>query len=140
MAENKTKQTTRSVAAFLDACTDEAQRTDARVLVDLMQKVTGEPPAMWGTAIIGFGSTHYRYQSGHEGDMPIVGFSPRRAANVLYGAIGFQGAQDLLSRLGKHTTGKGCLYLKRLSQVNMTVLETLLTAAVAATRAQPKSS
>ena len=139
MAENKTKPTTISVPAFLDACADEVRRTDAKALARLMQKVTGNKPAMWGSSIVGFDSYHYTYESGREGDMPIVGFSPRKAANVLYGAIGFDGAEALLARLGKHTTGKGCLYIKRLADVDMNVLETLVEKAVAATRARHAS-
>ena len=136
MGENKTKPTTMSVPTFLDACTDEAQRTDAKTLAKLMQRVTGKKAAMWGSSIIGFDSYHYTYESGREGDMPIVGFSPRKAANVLYGTIGFDGAEALLAKLGKHTTGKGCLYIKKLADVDMKVLETLLKKAVAATRAR----
>ena len=136
MAENKTKPTALSVTAFLEACIDEARRTDAKALAKLMQKVTGKEPAMWGPSIVGFDSYHYRYESGREGDTPLVGFSPRKAANVLYGAIGFDGAEELLATLGKHTTGKGCLYIKRLGDVDMKVLETLIKKAVAARRAQ----
>ena len=136
MTEIKTKPTTMSVPTFLDACTDEARRTDAKTLAKLMQRVTGNKPAMWGPSIIGFDSYHYSYESGREGDMPIVGFSPRKAANVLYGTIGFDGAEALLAKLGKHTTGKGCLYIKKLADVDMKVLETLLKKAVAATRAR----
>ena len=134
MTEIKTKPTTMSVPAFLDACADEARRTDAKTLAKLMQRVTGNKPAMWGSSIIGFGSYHYAYESGREGDMPVVGFSPRKAANVLYGTIGFDGAEALLAKLGKHTTGKGCLYIKKLEDVDMKVLETLVEKAVAATR------
>jgi hypothetical protein len=134
MAENKTKPTTTSVPVFLDACTDEPRRTDAKTLAKLMGRVTGNKPAMWGSSIIGFDSYHYTYESGREGDMPIVGFSPRKAANVLYGAIGFDGAEALLAKLGKHSTGKGCLYIKKLADVDIKVLETLLEKAVAATR------
>ena len=136
MAENKTKPTSVSVSAFLDGCADEARRTDARALAKLMQKVTGNEPAMWGPSIVGFDSYHYTYESGREGDMLIVGFSPRKAANVLYGAIGFEGAEELLAKLGKHTTGKGCLYIKKLADVDVKVLKTLLERAVAATRAR----
>jgi hypothetical protein len=136
MAENKTKPTTVSVPAFLDACTDEARRADAKALTKLMQKVTGNEPSMWGPSIVGFGSYHYTYESGREGDMPVVGFSPRKAANVLYGAIGFVGAEALLAKLGKYTTGKGCLYIKKLADVDVKVLEKLLEKAVAATRAR----
>ena len=141
MAENKTKPTTFSVPAFLDACADEARRTDAKALAKLMQKVTGNEPAMWGPSIVGFDSYHYTYESGREGDMPIVGFSPRKAANVLYGTICFDDAEALLAKLGKHTTGKGCLYIKKLADVDMKVLETLVEKAVAATRARhPKQT
>jgi hypothetical protein len=136
MAENKTKPTTVSVPAFLDACADEARRADAKALARLMQKVTGDQPSMWGPSIVGFGSYHFAYESGRQGDMPIVGFSPRKAANVLYGAIGFDGAEVVLAKLGKHTTGKGCLYIKKLADVDVKVLETLLELAVAATRAR----
>jgi len=135
MAENKTKPTAVSVQAFLDSCSDDQRRADAKALAKLMQKVTGQKPTMWGPSIVGFGSCHYVYESGREGDMPIVGFSPRKAANVLYGAIGFRDADAMLAKLGKHTTGKGCLYIKRLSDVDLKVLESLLTKAVAGTRA-----
>jgi Domain of unknown function (DU1801) len=134
MAENKTKQTTLSVTAFLNACTDETRRTDAKALAKLMQKVTGKEPAMWGPSIVGFDSYHYTYESGREGDMPIVGFSPRKAANVLYGTLGVDGTDALLAQLGRHTTGKGCLYIKKLSDVDVTILETLLQNAVTAKR------
>jgi len=136
MAENKTKATTGSVAAFLDGCADETRRADGKVLVKLMEKVTGHKAAMWGPSIIGFDSYHYKYESGREGDMCVVGFAPRKAANVLYGAIGFDGAEKLLKNLGKHTTGKGCLYIKNLADVDMKVLETLMERAVAASRAR----
>src|ERR1700733_7233897 len=136
MAENKTKPTTSSVPAFLDACTDQARRTDAKALAKLMHKVTGSEPAMGGPSIVGFDCYHYKYESGREGDMPIVGFSPRKAANVLYGAIGFDGAEALLAKLGKHSAGKGCLYIKRLSDVDMKALETLVEKTVAETRAR----
>ena len=136
MAENKTKPTTISVPVFLDACTDEARRTDAKALTKLMQKVTGNEPAMWGPSIVGFGSYHYKYDSGREGFMPLIGFSPRKPATVLYGATGFNGAENLLAKLGKHTMGKGCLYIKNLADIDVAVLKTLLTKAVAAKRAQ----
>ncbi len=135
MAGIKTKLTTMSVAAFLDTCADEARRTDAKALAKLMQKITGNQPAMWGPSIVGFDSYHYAYESGREGDMPIVGFSPRKAANVLYGTTSFDGAEALLAKLGKHTTGKGCLYIKKLADVDMQVLEALIERAVEAKRA-----
>ena len=136
MADNKTQPTDLNVPAFLDGCPDELRRNDAKALVKLMRKVTGKEPAMWGPSIVGFDSFHYKYESGREGDMPIVGFSPRKAANVLYGALGVEGADALLAQLGKHTTGKGCLYIKKLADVDVTVLETLLRNAVTAKREQ----
>lgn len=136
MAENKTKATKESVPEFISALTDETKRADAKALVKLMQNVTGEKPKMWGPSIIGFGSYHYTYESGREGDMPVVGFSPRKAATVVYGATGFSEAEALLVKLGKHTTGKGCLYIKKLADVDPKVLETLVSKAVAAKRTQ----
>lgn len=134
MAENKTKPTKASVAGYLAAIENVEKRSDAKAILKLMQAATGEKPKMWGPSIIGFGSCHYTYESGREGDMPIVGFSPRQAANVLYGAIGFPGSEKLLLKLGKHTTGKGCLYIKRLSDVDGKVLEKLIAQGVANTR------
>jgi len=139
MAENKTKATEQSVPAFIGALTDETKRADAKALVKLMQDVTGEKPKMWGPSIIGFGSYHYTYETGREGDMPVVGFSPRKAATVVYGATGFSEAEELLAKLGKYTTGKGCLYIKKLTDVDPKVLETLVSKAVAAKRAQHAS-
>ena len=139
MAENKTKPTEVSVAAFIEAITDETKRADAKALVKLMQSASGEKPKMWGPSIIGFGSIHYKYESGREGDMPLVGFSPRKAASVLYGAIGFDGAEKLLAKLGKHTTGKGCLYIKKLSDMDQKVLQTLVAKSLAAKHARHPS-
>jgi len=136
MAENKTKPTKLSVAAFVDALTDETRRADAKALVKLMQNATGEKPRMWGPSIIGFGSYHYTYESGREGDMPIAGFSPRKPATVLYGLAGSSGSEALLTKLGKHTTGKGCLYIKKLADVDQKVLEALIVKSVAARRAR----
>ena len=139
MAENKTKPTEISVAGFIEAITDETKRADAKVLVKLMQSASGEKPKMWGPSIIGFGSVHYKYGSGREGDMPVIAFSPRKAASVLYGAIGFDGAEKLLAKLGKHTTGKGCLYIKKLSDVDQKVLQTLVAKSLAAKHARHPS-
>lgn len=136
MADMKTKVTAHSVQDFLDSCPNEERRIDAEALVKLMQKVTGKKPVMWGPSIVGFDSYHYIYESGRQGDMPIVGFSPRKAANVLYGILGFEGVDVLLARLGSHTTGKGCLYIKRLANVDKAVLETFVEKAVAVRRAQ----
>src|SRR5437763_8971729 len=135
MAENKTKPTKASVAEFIDAIDDQTKRADAKALGKLMQSATGEKPKMWGPSIIGFGSLHYVYDTGREGDMPLIGFSPRKAANVLYSTTSFSGAEALLAKLGKHTTGKGCLYIKKLGDVDQKVLETLITKSVASKRA-----
>ena len=134
MAENKTKATKEDVAAFVDALTDPTRREDAKTLVKLMQSATGEKPKMWGPSIIGFGSRHYKYDTGREGDMPLIGFSPRKAATVLYSATGGSGSEALLAKLGKYTTGKGCLYIKRLADVDQKVLEALVVKSVAAKR------
>ena len=134
MAENKTKPTKLSVPAFIAAVTDATRRADAKALVKLMQSATGEKPKMWGPSIVGFGSCHYTYESGREGDMPLAGFSPRKAATVLYGLTGSSDAEALLAKLGRHTTGKGCLYIKRLADVDKKVLEALVAKSVAAKR------
>lgn len=139
MAENKTKPTRLSVAAFIDSITDPARRADAKALVKLMQSAAGEKPKMWGPSIIGFGSYHYRYESGREGDMPVIAFSPRKAATVVYGMTGFSEAAALLAKLGKHTTGKGCLYIKKLADVDQHVLEALVVKSVATMRARSPS-
>jgi uncharacterized protein DUF1801 len=128
MAENKTKPTKVSVAAFIDALTDQSRRADAKALVKLMQKAAGEKPKMWGPSIIGFGSHHYTYDTGRKGDMPLVAFSPRKAATVLYG---LSDSEALLGKLGKHTRGKGCLYIKKLADVDQKVLEAMVIKAVA---------
>jgi len=136
MAENKTKQTKVSASKYIAAIGDERKRADAKALAKLLQDVTGEKAAMWGPSIVGFGSYHYKYDSGREGDMPLIGFSPRKPATVLYGATGFDGADSLLAKLGKHSMGKGCLYIKNLADIDPAVLKKLLTKAVAAKRAQ----
>jgi hypothetical protein len=134
MAVNKTKPTEMSVAAFVDALTNQARRTDAKALIKLMSKATGERAKMWGPSIIGFGTYHYKYESGREGDTVLVGFSPRKAALVLYGVTGSENAASLLAKLGPHTTGKGCLYIKNFSDIDQNILEHLITRSVAAKR------
>lgn len=131
MADNKTKVTKVSVAAFIAAIKDHGQRADAKAIVKLMQSASGEKPKMWGPSIIGFGSRHYVYDSGREGDMPVIAFSPRKAATVLYGLHGASGSEALLAKLGKHTTGKGCVYIKKLADVDQTALRTLAVKACA---------
>jgi hypothetical protein len=135
MADNKTKPTKLSVTAFIDALTDPTRRADAKTLVKVMQSAAGEKPRMWGPSIIGFGSYHYSYESGREGDMPLIGFSPRKAATVLYNVTGSD-SKALLTKLGKHTTGKGCLYIKKLADVDQQVLEAMVDKSVAAMRAR----
>ena len=132
MAENKTKATKVSVAGFIAAVADEGRRGDAKALVKLMQAASGEKPAMWGPSIIGFGTHHYVYDSGREGDMPIVAFSPRKPALVLYALSGAPGAEALLAKMGKFTMGKGCIYVKKLADIDLKVLEKLVLAAVKA--------
>ena len=136
VAENKTKATDASVGAYLAAIDDEARRKDCEALADLMTKATKQPPKMWGTSIVGFGSRHYKYDSGREGEMPIVGFSPRKAATVLYGLRSAGDAEEMLAKLGKHTTGKGCVYVKKLADVDHTVLKSMIVKAVAAMRSR----
>jgi hypothetical protein len=136
MAENKTKPTKLSVATFIDTLPDPARRADAKAIVKLMQSATGEKPKMWGPSVIGFGSYHYKYESGREGDMPLIGFSPRKAANVLYGLHASSDSEALLAKLGKHTTGKGCVYIKKLADVDQQVLGAMAAKSVAAMRAR----
>ncbi len=125
MAANKTQINDLSVAAFIDQIPDPAQRADAKTLVKLLQSATGEKPKMWGPSIVGFGAYHYKYESGREGDAPLVAFSPRKAATVLYNLTNFPGADALLAKLGKYTTGKACLNIKKLSDIDQTVLRDL---------------
>jgi len=139
MADYKTKPTELSVAAFIDTITDPTKRADAKTLVKLMQDAVGEEPKMWGPSIIGFGSSHYRYDSGREGDMPLISFSPRKTATVLYSMIGSSDSKALLAKLGKHTTGKGCLYIKKLADVDQQVLEAMVVKSLAALRARNPS-
>ena len=131
MSDLKTKQNEASVDAYLDSVENETRREDAQRLLALMREITGEPPKMWGSSIVGFGSYHYTYASGREGDWPIVGFAPRKRNLVLYIMPGFARYDDLLSRLGKHRTGKSCLYVNKLADVEPMVLEQLIRESVA---------
>lgn len=132
MAELKTKPTKLSVSKFIAGIADKEQREDSKVLVKMMSDVTSAEPKLWGTSIIGFGNWHYKSASGREGDWFATGFSPRKQALVLYLMGGFQGQPDLMKKLGKHKTGKGCLYIKRLSDVDGKVLKHLISASVKA--------
>ena len=119
--------TSDDVEAFLSSVPDETRRADARTLCELMSSITGEPPVLWGPSIVGFGSRHYRYASGHSGDAPLAGFSPRKPHLVVYLVAGFEDRYPkLMDRLGSHKTGKSCLYIKRLSDIDMDVLRQLV--------------
>lgn len=125
MAETKTKPATLSVDAFIAAVEKPLRRDDAMVVREMMERVTGEPATMWGPSIIGFGSYHYQYASGHQGDTCRVGFSPRSANLVFYVGV-FPELAALLNRLGKHKCGKGCLYINKLADVDVMVLEEII--------------
>ncbi|HWV24798.1 MAG TPA: DUF1801 domain-containing protein [Thermomicrobiales bacterium] len=126
MSENKTRPTDRSVDQVLDAINDPVKHADCRHLRDLIERLSGHPAVMWGPSIIGFGSWHYRYDSGREGDSPAVGFAPRASSITLYITGGFEEMESDLARLGKHKTGKGCLYIKRLADIDLDVLESVI--------------
>jgi len=136
MAENKTKSTEVSVLDYIAAIPEPARRTDAETLLRIMAKATGEEPKLWGPSIIGFGTHHYRYETGREGDTLIVGFSPRKPATVLYGLRSAADVEAMLEKLGKHTSGKGCVYIKKLADVDQKVLADLIRKSVIATRAK----
>jgi hypothetical protein len=136
MADNKTKMTEASVESYLASIEDEARRNDCVALTKLMAKATKQPPKMWGTSIVGFGSYHYKYDSGHEGDSCLVGFSSRKRDISVYLVANFPGQEELLAQLGKHKLGKGCLYIHRLSDVDPKVLEQLIVDSVAEIKRQ----
>ena len=130
MAELKTKQTTASVTKFLNKVADKTRREDCFAVLDMMRDITKEEPAMWGSSIVGFGRHRYKYASGHEGEWPVAAFSPRKNDLTLYLTPGFEDATDLMERLGKYKTGKSCLYLKKLADVDAKVLKQLIAASV----------
>ena len=136
MAENKTKPTQISVADYLDSIPDATRRSDAKALVKLMQSASGEKPKLWGSSIVGFGSYHYKYDTGREGDMPELCFSPRKSANVVYAMTKFPGADALLAKLGKHTVSGGCLHIKKLADVDQKVLQAMIAKSLADVRAR----
>ena len=133
--EAKTKETDADVTAFLNAVPDERKRADAFRLVEIMRQESGEEPRMWGPSIVGFGRYHYKYASGHEGDAPLLGFSPRKASLTLYIVTDFMRHEEQLSRLGKYTTSKVCLYIKRLDDVDEEVLRQMMRDTLAHMRA-----
>lgn len=126
MAKNKTTETENSVIDFINLVTDETKRNDSFRIVELMKSQTGFEPKMWGPSIIGFGSYHYKYNSGHEGDMPLIGFSPRKNAIVLYLESNFSRRAELLQKFGKYKGGKVCIYIKKLADVNTDVLQEMI--------------
>jgi hypothetical protein len=135
MPKNKTVPTKVSTSAFIDAIPEEQRRKDCKALVALMRDATGHPPKMWGSSIVGFDEYHYKYASGREGDNMITGFSPRKQDLVLYLGENIQ-TSALMAKLGKHKTGQGCLHIKRLDDVDKTVLKKLIEESVAVLRKQ----
>lgn len=131
MAENKTRPTEVGVGEFIASVPDPQRRADARTLCAMMERLSGEEPKMWGPSIVGFGSYHYRYDSGREGTMSRVGFSPRARELVVYLVDGYEQRGELLGRLGKHKIGKSCLYIKKLGDVDQGALEELISASLA---------
>ncbi len=126
MPENKTRPTKVSVASFLNAIESDVKRKDVRMIAKLFREISGKRPTMWGPTIIGYGSYHYRYESGREGDSPRIGFSPRAQSLVIYNLMpGFAAQDRLLSKLGKHKTGRSCLYINKLADIDFDVLETI---------------
>ena len=128
MAENKTVPTDQKVEDFLNTVEDERKRKDSFTILELMKEITGLEPQMWGSSIVGFGSYHYKGASGRTGDWMLTGFSPRKQTLTLYGMGGFEPHHDLLSKLGKHSLGKGCLYIKRLDDVDQPTLKRVMEA------------
>jgi hypothetical protein len=138
MAELKTKPTKVSVAAYVNKITDEQKRRDTKALVALMKQATKSDPVMWGTSIIGFGNYTYEYASGQKGDWPIIGLSPRAQNLTLYIMPGFDEYEALLKKLGPHKTGKSCLYIKRLSDIDLPTLKKIVTGSIAKMKARTK--
>ena len=126
MAELKTKPTKASVKDFLNQIPDEERRKDCFAVAKMMEEITGNKPTMWGPSIVGFGTWHYKYASGREGDWPITAFSPRKKDLTLYVMIGYERYPELMEKLGKHSTGKSCLYIKRLSDIHLPTLKKLI--------------
>ena len=132
MSENKTQPTQQPVAEFLAGVADPQRRADCQTVVRMMKQASGRDPVMWGTSIVGFGTYRYVYASGRTGDWPVIGFSPRKNDLTLYLMSGFEGHDALMAKLGKHKTGKSCLYLKRLADVDLPTLQVLMDESVKA--------
>jgi hypothetical protein len=126
MYELKTKETENSVLEFIEAVDNPKKREDAYQLLDIFTETSGFPAKMWGPSIIGFGSYHYKYASGHEGDAPLIGFSPRKAKISLYFATGDTAREEILQTFGKHTSGKACVYINKIADINIEVLKALI--------------
>jgi len=133
MAKNKTLPTAKSVDAFIAAIEDEQKRDDSYELIKILKGITADEPLLWGPSIIGFGNYHYKYETGREGDMPLAAFSPRKNAIVLY-ILGFDKKEAMLEKLGKHKSSKGCVYIKRLSDINVDVLKKMIVASIKNTK------
>src|SRR5688572_29838103 len=126
MAKNKTTETNSSVTEFVNKVENEVKRNDSFKLIEIFKSITGFEPKMWGPTIIGFGNYHYKYESGHEGDAPLAGFSPRKDSFVVYIATEFENREVLLSQLGKHKSSKSCVYVKKLSDIDLKILVTMI--------------
>jgi hypothetical protein len=140
MVEPKLKPSDKSVNALVDKISDEARREECYALIGLMKRVTSTEPKIWANGLVGFGSYHYKYASGHEGDCFVAGFASRKTALTLYITAGVERFPKLLAKLGKHKAGKGCLYIKNLDDVNLAVLEDLLSKSVEWTRTKYPST
>ncbi|MFB9076569.1 DUF1801 domain-containing protein [Flavobacterium procerum] len=130
MAKNKTTETQNSVVEFINAVENEIKRNDSFELVKIMQEATGSEPKIWGANIIGFGSYHYKYDSGHEGDAPLLAFSPRKDAFSLYLNSTFENKDELLLKFGKHKAGKGCIYVKKLADIDLEIFKKMISESI----------
>lgn len=130
MAENKTKATKASVDKFIKSIKDAKVKRDCERIISIMKAITNQEPQMWGPSIVGFGTYHYKYESGREGDFFLTGFSPRKQNLTLYIIAGFNKYEDLMKKLGKYKTGRSCLYIKSLDDINLTVLKKIITESV----------
>ena len=139
MAEPKTKPTNESVKDFLNRIPDAERREDCFTVAKMMEEITGENPKMWGPSIVGFGTWHYKYASGREGDWPITAFSPRKKDLTLYVMVGYERYPELMEKLGKHSTGKSCLYIKRLSDIHVPTLKKLIKTGIKDLKAYTKA-
>ncbi len=140
MAEAKTKPTNVSVTEFLEAIADEQRRNDCYTVLELMKKIVKAEPKMWGSSIVGVGEYHYKYASGHEGDSCLVGFASRKDALTLYLCGRDESSEELLTKLGKHKSGKGCLYIKNLADIDLKILQALIKQSVTYMKAKVKAA